>query len=125
MESHESTRRDPRVPFDADVRIEFSNLSSFISECVSNISLGGMFITTNRVAPPGTRFRFELAVSSGLELVSGEAEVVWTHEHSTSALDPAGMGVRFVSLNGDSREVIFKIIDAHIQETGRDPFSLE
>ena len=125
MESYEKTRRDPRAPFEGDVRIEFSNLSSFVSECVTNISLGGMFISTTRLAPLGTRFRFELAVSSGLDLVSGEAEVVWTHEQTTSPLDPAGMGVRFIKLDGDSREVIFKIVDTFIQETGRDPFSLE
>ncbi len=125
MERQENTRRDPRAPFNGDVRIEFSNMSSFVSECVTNISLGGMFISSDSLAPPGSRFRFELAVGNDLELVTGEAEVAWVREPETGSTHSPGMGVRFVQLDDVSRAIIFRIVDAYIQQTGRDPFSLE
>jgi len=125
VERQENTRRDPRAPFNGDVRIEFSNMSSFVSECVTNISLGGMFISSDSLAPPGSRFRFELAVGNDLELVTGEAEVAWVREPETGSTHSPGMGVRFVQLDDVSRAIIFRIVDAYIQQTGRDPFSLE
>jgi uncharacterized protein (TIGR02266 family) len=96
-----------------------------VSECVTNISLGGMFISSDSLAPPGSRFRFELAVGNDLELVTGEAEVAWVREPETGSTHSPGMGVRFVQLDDVSRAIIFRIVDAYIQQTGRDPFSLE
>ena len=125
MEPSTGQRASPRVPFEAEVRIEFSNMSSFVSECVANISVGGMFVTTEDPAETGSRFRFELAVGRNLRMVTGEAEVVWVREPKPGSLLPPGMGVRFVKLDGIGRSIIFRIVDSHIQETGRDPFDLE
>ncbi len=125
MEPSTGQRASPRVPCEAEVRIEFSNMSSFVSECVTNISVGGMFITTDTPAAVGTRFGFELAVGSDLRMVSGSAEVVWVREAGTGSPHPPGVGVRFVELDDVSRSIIFRIVDRHIQETGHEPFNLE
>jgi uncharacterized protein (TIGR02266 family) len=125
MEDRIEVRASPRVSLEAEIRIEFSSMSAFVSEVVTNISVGGMFVTTDRPGTVGERFRFELALGSRLRLVSGVAEVVWVRAPNIGSPNPPGMGVRFVELDDISRSIIFRIVDRSIQEAGVQPFDLD
>lgn len=115
--------RAPRAPLTTEVRLEFPQLSDFVREYSANISLGGMFIQTRNLKPPGTSFRFELRLADDFKIIHGRATVVWVRREDEGADRPAGMGVRFDELGGDSRELIFRIVDRHIQKGG-EPFEL-
>jgi uncharacterized protein (TIGR02266 family) len=125
MEHHNEVRASPRVPLESEIRIEFSSMSALVSEIVTNISVGGMFVTTDLPAEVGHRFRFELAVDGELRLVSGVCEVVWVRAPGVGSSDPPGMGTRFLELDDVSRAIIFRIVDRHIQEAGLEPFDLD
>ena len=125
MQETPEVRASPRVPFESNIRLEFSSMSSFVSEVVTNVSTGGMFITTDSPATLGERFRFELAVGSDLRLISGVAEVVWVRGPGGGSPDPPGMGARFIELDDVSRSFIFQLVDRHIQQVGLDPFDLD
>lgn len=69
-----------------------------------NISDSGMFITTNRLLPRGTRIRAELKSPSGASVML-EA-VVARGERSMNQLRPDAMGVRFLTTEELVRELI-------------------
>ena len=65
-----------------------------------NLSEGGMFLRTNQDYPVGTTLGFEMLLTGERIPTAGEAEVV---RHADAGVEKVrGVGVRFVSLKGDS-----------------------
>lgn len=104
-----------RVPFEAEVVVEFERFSGFLAEYSSNLSLGGMFITTRYLKPVGTELKFEVRLKDAAPLVRGRGLVAWTRWQDQGARRPAGMGVRFLDLDPDSRELIYRIVDERLR----------
>lgn len=115
--------RLPRIPIETEVRIQFGSLEGFVDEYAANLSMGGMFIRTQHPQPRGTRLHFELKLSDDFELIKGHGEVMWVRQQDEGADRPAGMGVRFLTIDPDSREMIFRVVDRYIQRGGT-PFDL-
>ena len=113
-----------RVPLEREVVLEFEHFSSFISEYSANISLGGMFVKTDKPHLPDTVFRFEIRLADDAPLISGLAKVLWRREADEGAERPRGMGVRFLQLEEQGRGLIEQIVQEHVTRGGR-PFELE
>jgi type IV pilus assembly protein PilZ len=113
-----------RVPLSRRVSLKFKEFRGFITEYSSNISLGGMFIRSEAPKPPGTVFDFELGLTDDFTLVQGIATVVWVRHHSSGDHKPAGMGIRFLDLSPQSRELIQKVVEEHVRSGGT-PFDLD
>jgi molecular chaperone DnaK len=116
-------RDSHRVPLATRVQLSFERFTGFISEYSSNISPGGMFIRTRDPKPPGTVVTFELRLGDGYELISGRGQVIWNRQADEAVNRPAGMGIRFLDLAPGSRELIYRMVDQHIQDGGT-PFDL-
>lgn len=117
-------RRPRRIPVRRKVSLKFKDLKGFVTELSENISMGGMFIRTERPQAPGTVFDFELVLDREGPLIQGIGEVVWHRPEDDGPDRPAGMGVRFLELAPGGRALIYKMVDEHIR-SGGDPFSLE
>ena len=113
-----------RVPLEREVVLEFEHFSSFISEYSANISLGGMFVKTDKPRKPDTVFRFEVRLADDAPLIAGLAKVLWVREAQESAERPVGMGVRFLQLEEEGRALIEQIVREHMARGGQ-PFRLE
>jgi uncharacterized protein (TIGR02266 family) len=113
-----------RVPLERKISLKFKEFRGFITEYSSNLSLGGMFIRTTSPKPIGTIFDFELSLTDDFKLVQGIGEVMWIRADEGGPERPAGMGVRFLDLSPDSRKLIQRIVDEHVEHGGV-PFELE
>lgn len=113
-----------RVPVEAEVRLRFEDLREFVRECSGNLSLGGMFVSSDQPRPVGTRLRFDFRLTDDTPIVQGEGEVAWVRASSPDPQRPSGMGIRFTEVDGMGREIIFKVVDLFIQQGG-DPFDLD
>ena len=120
----EEKRTAIRVPFIAEVRLEFENLAGFVREYSDNLSIGGMFIKTDHPKPLGTEIRFEVQLADSTRIVHGTGVVVWARAQAQGAEQPAGMGVRFLEVDAESRDFIFRIVDRFIHKGG-EPFDLD
>ncbi|HUF79127.1 MAG TPA: TIGR02266 family protein, partial [Thermoanaerobaculia bacterium] len=110
----------PRGPFDqreglrVDLRrrvsLKFKDFRGFVNEYLENLSPGGMFIRTTAPPPVGTVFDFELTLEDYSRLVHGLGEVAWVREKDEQFDRPAGMGVRFLRLEPESRELIDRVL---------------
>jgi hypothetical protein len=95
------------VPRDDRVTInhEFSSVEEFVSEYVTNISRSGVFIKTKHPLDVGTKVNLRFTViMEDLETIEGIGEVVRV------SLNPAGMGVVFVTLTSHSQDLVHKLI---------------
>lgn len=88
------------------VNHEFGSIDAFLTEYVSNISHGGVFIRSKSPLPVGTRvqLRFTIIVED-VETIEGEGEVVRLEQGPNP-----GMGVAFTRLTERSQTLINSLL---------------
>jgi hypothetical protein len=85
-----------------------------------NLSRSGMFLAARgKLLDVGVVVEFQFALD-GLVVMKGTAEVV-----RLSLTDERGMGLRFVALDPESRELVDRIVDVNSQEPAPVPFEEE
>lgn len=117
----ESERRPRRVDLDGEVSLKFKEHPGFFEERSANLSPGGMFIRSTEPQPPGTVFDFELTLEGEPRLIHGIGEVAWAREVDEGFDRPPGMGVRFLSLEPESRALIERLVAERLEETEESP----
>jgi uncharacterized protein (TIGR02266 family) len=113
-----------RIALEREISIRVPRFDSFVTEYSANISTTGMFIVSENPQPPGTSFSFEFSVADDWKLIRGRGQVVWTRYRDEGGERRAGMGVRFIELDAQSRRLIRWIVEKHIREGGK-PFELD
>jgi uncharacterized protein (TIGR02266 family) len=114
------TVRAPRAAVTVPVRCKFESIIDFVETQSVNISRSGMYLTTSEVVPLGTVLDLEVGLADGLSLLKGKAEVV-----RVSPGPPAGLGVRFVSLDAASQKLVDRIVEVNAQEGKRPTVPLD
>lgn len=103
----ESVRQERRSNDRVPVNQEFACIEDYISEYVSSISPGGVFIRSKDPLPVGTRVNLEFSVIvDDIQTVQGQGEVVRVETEEGKK----GMGVAFTRLSADSKELIDRIM---------------
>src|SRR5512143_1844439 len=104
----QDTRKDPRAKvLSMTVRYKSATIDEFIEHHSYDVSRGGMFIKTPSPFPPGTLLKFEVRIADEQKVMQGVGRVVWKRETAGPNADsPAGMGVKFIKLDYDSKAVI-------------------
>lgn len=107
---------EARAPLQHDIGLRFKHFGDFVDETATNVSTGGMFISTPRPQPVGSVFEFVLRLGSERHPIAGKAEVVWVRRRGDYLDKPVGMGVRFVELANESRRHIAEIVATHHEQ---------
>ena len=107
----QDTRKDPRAKvLTMTVRYKSATLDEFIEHHSYDVSRGGMFIKTPSPFPPGTLLKFEVKIAEDKKLMQGVGRVVWKREPPDQGTErPAGMGVKFIKIDDDSKNLIDKL----------------
>jgi uncharacterized protein (TIGR02266 family) len=106
---------NPRVQLERQVAVRFQRFDEFVTVVSKNLSQTGMFIQTEEPRPSGSQFEFVLQLGEDFNLVQGQAEVVWSRRTSEGPDRPAGMGIKFVSLDKTSEGVLLRLIEKHVE----------
>ncbi len=112
----ETERTDPRIALEREVVLQIHDRPRQLCS-LANISANGMFVRSPDLQPAGRTLNFELSLSRRQQLVRGEGEVVWSRRFNLSPDLPAGMGIRFLRLDGRSRKIMRSMIDDRCEET--------
>jgi len=105
-------RKDKRTLLSLKIRYKSATLEDFIERYSSDISRGGVFIKAKKPLAVGTLLKFEFMLQDESTLIHGVGRVVWRREDAdASPQDPAGMGIKFIKMDADSRAVVQKIAD--------------
>ncbi len=113
----------PRIELENKISLRFPHFQGFLTEYCSNVSISGMFIQSNEPRPPGEILDFELNLIDGLQLIRGSGEVIWVRLADEGPDLPAGMGIRFLGLDAQSRRLIRWAVEKQIS-AGGEPFDL-
>lgn len=109
-------QRSRRLDLRRKISLKFKEFQGFVNEYSENVSTGGMFIRTPSPQPPGSVFDFEFTLGDGYTLIHGIGEVVWVREADEGFDRPSGMGVRFLTLDPDSRKLIDRMVKERIDQ---------
>jgi uncharacterized protein (TIGR02266 family) len=111
--AHDSEkRRDPRVPL--VLRVEYPGSRAAMRDVTENLSVGGLFIRTDRDLAPGARVPLQISFPGLLPPLEVEVEVV--RRRPATSGDPAGVAVKIPLDRVDDRHKL-----ANIVETARSP----
>jgi uncharacterized protein (TIGR02266 family) len=103
-------RTEARYGVDCTVTVNSDN--NFYAGFVRNLSEGGIFIATHIVHPVGTKFDLSIHLHDGEEgVVRGIGEVRWIRAADADSAMPAGLGIRFISLEGDGSERVERFLN--------------
>jgi len=93
------------------VRMEtWQQASSFVTR---NLSRGGMFLAMPDAAPPGTLLQMAILLPDGSEVkVRGQIRHAVSRERAQAEGCRAGVGVKFMDLDEETRQRIGKVVDA-------------
>ena len=114
-----SKMRDLRISNFDVIQIWSDNVDRFVFEHTDNISRSGVFVLTNKPLPIGSKVKlqFSLVADRLTEVeVDGEVIRVVNNEDSKSGrFGPAGMGVKFINLSPQIRNIIDDIINKRLE----------
>jgi uncharacterized protein (TIGR02266 family) len=114
------TRRDKRAPIALKVRYKSATVDEFLEHYSEDISRGGTFIKSKMPMAVGTLLKFELQLKDESRLIHGVGRVVWKREpEEASDGNPAGMGIKFIKMDAESRALVQKILDARGDSPGK------
>src|SRR5512139_1831145 len=107
------TRKDKRAPVSLKVRFKSATLDEFVEHYSIDISRGGLFIKSKSPMAIGTLLKFEFQLKDEASLIHGVGRVVWTREAAqASEHAPAGMGIKFIKMDPESRQFVQNIVEA-------------
>ncbi|HUK55424.1 MAG TPA: PilZ domain-containing protein [Nitrospiria bacterium] len=109
-------RRSLRLPlFVLEIRWRKYN-KVFIGH-TQNISIGGLFMSTERPLQAGEQFPIEFVLPDRKTKINCTGEVTWTRSYAAEGAGSEGIGVRFVDLNDQKMKAIGQWIKK--QETSK------
>jgi uncharacterized protein (TIGR02266 family) len=114
--------RRKQVRVEAELSVRFADeKGSFVEECIANISKGGVFIETPHPRNVRDVVELFLKVPDSPEEIAIQGEV--THvsgkgERMDEFKGPMGMGIRFIIVEPQQKDVLKRFIDSLIETKG-------
>jgi len=113
--------RAPRAKVRIHVLYQPPGLTAIVETQLVNLSRSGMFLASReKLLEVGAIVEFQFVVDDGLVVMEGTAEVA-----RISIQGERGMGLRFVDLDDEARELVDRIVDANSREPAPVPFEEE
>ena len=110
-------QRSTRMPLDAVVRLHFQGTVAYQNGFAANVSASGMFVKHPAPPPLGTQLVFEFNLGAERKPVQGAGEVVWVREKYLGPGQPAGVGIRFLQLDSQSRDHIAEALFEYLEQS--------
>ena len=98
-------RKDLRI--DVNIKVDYSTKGMFVSNYVTNLSKGGVFIQTNDPLPIQSQIHLTMILPDFNIKIEAQGKVTWTYDikKGTSSIVP-GMGIKFTDLPEQHRALI-------------------
>ncbi len=107
-------RSSVRVP--AQLRIDFPSIAELRGKLMTNLSRGGLFVTTTHLLDIGTRVTLHITIESSDERLEIPAEVVSQNVGPQYESGPPGIGMRFLAMD----DAVQRRLDEFYEETLRE-----
>ncbi|MFH2219969.1 MAG: TIGR02266 family protein [Pseudomonadota bacterium] len=110
-------RTSPRV--DRSVFLTYQDNESFIKASMikavaGNLSVGGLFIKTEKPYNKGDQFMLDLQLPEISQTLSVSCEVAWSREGYDISQNPPGMGVKFIEMPDKDRQILSEYVNTEM-----------
>lgn len=112
-------RRQQRA--EAEIRVEYRTVGSFLSDYVTNISRGGVFVRTDTPLRIGTRVRMVFSLPGMPFPFDLNGEVRWVQERASQEHPERGMGIAFDGIDDRIQKRIQAYVEKHSPTRGEPP----
>ncbi len=102
--SHTDRRESVRVP--TRLRVGFHSYGEIRESLMTNVSRGGVFISTPDPLPLGATLRLQIRIEESDEVMDVEAEVVSHNTGPGLITEQLGMGIKFINLSADEEKAV-------------------
>lgn len=109
MESGKDRRAHPRIP--VKLKVEYTSLTDFFVDYATDISHGGMFVSTERDLKVGKPVNVRFVLPGTKEVFEATGMVVRKSEKPTR-----GVGIKFDPLSNTAKALIEKLWQENIKE---------
>lgn len=115
--SQYSYRTSPRI--ERNVILAYQDIDSFIKASMikavaGNLSVGGLFIKTEKPYSKGEQFMLDLQLPETSETLSVNCEVAWSRVGWDIDQNPPGMGVKFVDMPDEDRRKLSEYVNTEM-----------
>jgi uncharacterized protein (TIGR02266 family) len=99
----QATREHER--YSVDLRVDCSTRDAFVSNRVTNLSRGGLFIKSDQPLPVATEVDLTLTLPGAESPVKACGRVIWNYDiQKGSSHVIRGMGIKLLDLRSDERQ---------------------
>lgn len=103
--NHDDRRKEPRL--DVNIQVDYKARDMFISNYVTNISKGGVFIQTDSPLPIHSEIQVTFSIPETGRTITAKGKVAWTYDIKKGSISiTPGMGIRFTDLSMDNRKIL-------------------
>lgn len=95
-----------QIRYDVDLTVTVNSDSNFLAGAATNLSAGGVFISTTIVHPIGTKFNVSIHMDDGKPgMVHAMGEVRW-HRIKNEGGESQGLGIKFLQIASEDEDRI-------------------
>ncbi len=105
-----SQRRRPRASLRMLIQVRFSSLAELIRKHSSDLSMGGLFLRTQKLRELGSLIYLQMSLTSGETLIEGLGRVVHVNPPNNPEGRTVGIGIEFVNFDDASLSLIEEIV---------------
>ena len=105
------------------IRFRSETFEKFTERYAADLTQNEIFIRTREPLPVGSSLALDFSLNDGSPLISGRGSVAWTRGPELTQQAPSGMGIRFESLTGPSRQMLANILEAKARLANNQPIA--
>jgi len=97
--------------FSVDIRVDCATRDMFVSNRVTNISRGGLFIASDRPLPISSQVKLKLSLGDSVT-IEAQGRVIWNYDirKGSSQVIP-GSGIKFLDLSPEHAARLQRYLD--------------
>ena len=105
-----SVREVPRIP--KTLWLKYANKKAVVDALTENASSRGLFVSTENPLEQGEHLQIELQLPGLEDPVKVKGQVIWTRAKTGETDKPSGMGVKFVEITKEDKQILKKYLNA-------------
>lgn len=111
-----SDRREDSVRVPTRLRVGFESYGEIRESLMTNVSRGGLFITTPDPLPLGTKIRVQIRIEEAGDVIDVQGEVAWQNSGPGLVSEELGMGIQFVRLTPEEEKAVDNLYEQSLRK---------
>jgi len=101
------------VRYPVDLRVDYAMRDAFVSNCVTNLSRGGLFIKSDNPLPVGAEVDLTLTLPGVDRFMTARGRVIWNYDMGKGSCHLVrGMGIKLIDMGTKERQSLAEYLES-------------